>query len=132
MQRHATSCNIMQSCRVMQSQTMYARLSHTPAQSILLSCHDVSPAYNYACVMQYEWFWPSLQQADSWCIVIVLFWKIGMVGVVEYDPCVMHVQRTVQEGQQSSTRCVFIAVVFPYLLDQCRCCVEGLFGGHAY
>lgn len=62
----------------------------------------------------------------------MLFWKIGMVGVVEYEPCVMRVQRTVQEAQQSSTRCVFIAVALSYLLDQRRCCVEGLFGGHAY
>ena len=71
-------------------------------------------------------------QADSWCIVIMLFGKIGMLGGVEYEPCVMRVQRTAQEAQQSSTRCLFIAVALPYLLDQRRCCVEGQFGGHAY
>ena len=54
-----------------------------------------------------------------------------MVGVVEYDPCVMHIQRTVHEAQQSSMRCVIIAVTLPYLLDQCGCYVEGSFGGNA-
>ena len=47
-----------------------------------------------------------------------------MVGVVEYDPCGMHVQQTVQEAHLSCTRCEFTAGGLPYLLDQCGCCVE--------
>ena len=50
--------------------------------------------------------------------------EIEMICVVKHEPCVMHVQRAVQVAQQSSTRCVFTAVVLPYLMDKCGCCVE--------
>lgn len=56
----------------------------------------------------------------------MLFRKIGMVGVVECDACVINVQWTLQEAHQSSTRCAFIAVGVPCPLNQCDCYVEGM------
>ena len=42
---------------------------------------------------------------------------LGMVRAVEYDPHVVHIQRTFQEAQPSSTECVCTVVVLSYLLD---------------